>query len=56
MGIAGKWQQAGPLKMLVQNSGPPGAAVSLCIDMPDGLTLDGSASALRGWGIEIGQV
>jgi len=54
MGIAGKWQQAGPLKMLVQNSGPPGAAVSLCIEVPDGLSLGGSASALHAWGIEVG--
>ena len=53
MGLAGKWQQAGTVKIKIQNSGPPGAAVSLCIELPDGRTLADSATSLATWGIEI---
>lgn len=53
MGIAGKWQQAGTAKIRLQNSGPPGAAVSLCIELPEGRTLADSATSLATWGIEV---
>lgn len=53
MGIAGKWQQAGTAKIKIQNSGPPGAAVSLCIEVPEGRTLADSATSLSTWGIEL---
>ena len=54
MGLAGKWQQAGPLKINIQNSGPEGAAVSLRFQVPTNQTLHGSATALASWGIELG--
>jgi hypothetical protein len=53
MGIAGKWQQAGMVKIRLQNSGPPGAAVSLCVELPKGRTLADSAASLAMWGIEL---
>ncbi len=53
MGLAGKWQQAGTVKIRIQNSGPPGAAVSLCIQLPEGRTLADSATSLATWGIEL---
>jgi hypothetical protein len=39
MGLAGKWQQAGSLKLSIQNSGPPGAAVSLRFQLPPDQTI-----------------
>lgn len=53
MGLAGTWQQAGTVKIKIQNSGPPGAAVSLCIELPEGRTLADSATSLATWGIEL---
>ena len=53
MGLAGKWQQAGPVKVNIQNSGPEGAAVSLRFQVPATQTLHGSATALATWGIEV---
>lgn len=53
MGIAGKWQQAGTVKIRIQNSGPPGAAVSLRIELPEGRTVADSATSLATWGIEL---
>jgi hypothetical protein len=53
MGLAGKWQQAGPFKINIQNSGPEGAAVSLRFQVPASQTLHGSATALSTWGIQL---
>jgi hypothetical protein len=53
MGIAGRWQQAGPLRLCIQNSGPPGAAASLRIQVSEGMTLGATATSLRGCGIEV---
>jgi hypothetical protein len=53
MGLAGKWQQAGPVKISIQNSGPEGAAVSLRFQVPASQTLRGSATALSTWGIQL---
>jgi hypothetical protein len=53
IGLAGKWQQAGSLKLSIQNSGPAGAAVSLRFLVPPDQTIQGSASALQTWGIEL---
>jgi hypothetical protein len=54
MGIAGKWQNVGPLKLNITNSGPPGAAVSLRIQLPEGMTPEATAASLRRWGIDVG--
>ena len=53
MGIAGSWQQAGPVHVNICNSGPPGAAVSIRLRLPDDLSLDASSSQLAGLGIEL---
>jgi len=53
MGIAGNWQKAGPVQVNIQNSGPPGAAVSIKLRLPDSLSLDQSATHLAGLGIEL---
>ena len=53
MGLAGKWQQAGPVKINIQNSGPKGAAVSLRFQVPDDQALRNSATALSSWGIQL---
>jgi hypothetical protein len=53
MGLAGKWQQAGPVRISIQNSGPEGAAVSLRFQVPASQTLRGSATALSTWGIQL---
>ena len=53
MGIAGSWQQAGPVQVNIKNSGPPGAAVSIRLRLPADLPLDSSASHLAGLGIEL---
>ena len=53
MGIAGTWQQAGPVQVNIQNSGPPGAAVSIRLRLPHDLSLNASASHLAGLGIEL---
>ena len=53
MGIADSWQKAGPVQVNIKNSGPPGAAVSIRLRLPDDLTLDASASHLAGLGIEL---
>ena len=53
MGIAGSWQQAGPVQVNIKNSGPPGAAVSIRLRLPDTLSLDASSSHLAGLGIEL---
>jgi len=53
MGIAGSWQQAGPVQVNIKNSGPPGAAVSIRLRLPADLSLDASSSHLAGLGIEL---
>ncbi len=46
MGLAGKWQTVGALKVSIQNSGPPGAAVSVKFQIPDGQALESSTAGL----------
>jgi hypothetical protein len=53
MGIAGKWQQVGAIRLSIQNSGPAGAAVSLRFEVPADQNLASSSSALLTWGIEL---
>lgn len=53
MGLAGKWQQAGACQVSIQNSGPPGAAVSIRLRVPAGQSLASSARRLAALGIEI---
>jgi hypothetical protein len=53
MGIAGSWQQAGPVQVNIKNSGPPGAAVSISLRLPDDLSLHASGPHLAGLGIEL---
>jgi len=53
MGIAGSWQNSGRASVQISNSGPPGAAVSIRLRIPDSLSLDASSSHLAGLGIEL---
>ena len=53
MGLSGTWQKAGPVQVNIKNSGPPGAAVSIRLRLPDDLSLDASSSHLAGLGIEL---
>jgi len=53
MGLAGRWQRAGACQVSIQNSGPPGAAVSIRLRLPEGQTLPSAAKALASLGIEI---
>jgi hypothetical protein len=53
MGLAGKWQKAGACQVSIQNSGPPGAAVSIRLRLPEKQTLSAAAKALSGLGIEV---
>ncbi len=53
MGLAGKWQQAGEVKIKIQNSGPAGAAVSLMFQVRGGTALQSSTTSLATWGIEL---
>jgi hypothetical protein len=53
MGLAGKWQNVGPAKISVQNSGPEGAAVSLHFQLPKELSLFDASSSLSAWGIQV---
>jgi len=55
MGVAGRWQQAGPVEVSIENHGPPGKAVSIRLKVPGGLDLADAAKALVGIGIELGQ-
>jgi hypothetical protein len=51
MGLAGRWEQAGPAQVSIQNSGPPGAAVSIRVRLPQGRTLASIAPSLTVLGI-----
>jgi len=53
MGLAGRWQQAGACSVSIQNSGPPGAAVSIRLRLPEGQTLSSTVKALAAIGIEL---
>jgi len=53
MGLAGRWQQAGACQVSIQNSGPPGAAVSIRLRLAEGQSLTSAAKALTNIGIEI---
>jgi len=53
MGLAGRWQQAGVAQFSIANSGPPGAAVSVRIRLPEGQPLVSVTNSLANMGIEI---
>jgi len=53
LGLTGKWQQAGALQVSIQNSGPPGAEVSILVRCPSPDSLLSAASALANLGISI---
>jgi hypothetical protein len=53
MGLAGTWQKAGPCQVAIQNSGPPGAAVSIRLKLPAGKPLSSAARPLAALGIEL---
>jgi hypothetical protein len=53
MGLAGKWQQAGATQFEIRNSGPPGAAVSVRIRLPQSGSLKIAAQALAAVGVEL---
>ena len=53
MGLAGSWQQAGAYLVAIKHSGPPGAAVSIRVRIPDGLALESGRTALAALGIEV---
>jgi hypothetical protein len=53
MGLAGKWQQAGACRVSIQNSGPPGAAVSIRLRLPVGHPLTAASKSLAAIGIEL---
>ena len=53
MGLAGKWQQAGPVKVSIQNSGPPGAETSIRIQLPSDVELSSAKKSLAALGVEL---
>ena len=53
LGLAGKWQQAGACQVSIQNSGPPGAAVSIRLRLPENSPLATAAGSLAAVGIEL---
>lgn len=53
MGLAGKWQKAGPIEVAINNSGPPGQAVQIRLRVPAGQNLADAARSLAGIGIEL---
>ena len=53
MGLAGRWQQAGVAQFSIANSGPPGAAVSIRIRLPEGQSLVSASNQLANVGIEV---
>jgi hypothetical protein len=53
MGLAGRWQQAGPAQVAIQNSGPPGAAVSIRVRLTSDQSLTSAVRALAAIGIEL---
>lgn len=52
MGLAGKWQRAGACQVSIQNSGPPGAAVSIQVRLPQGQTFASIRQSLSTLGID----
>jgi len=53
MGVAGKWQKAGSAEVMIGNSGPAGADVSIQIRVPGEQSLETAASSLANLGIEV---
>jgi hypothetical protein len=53
MGLAQRWQKAGPAQFQIRNSGPPGAAVSIRLRLPSATALPSAAKALANLGIEL---
>jgi len=51
LGLTGKWQPAGSLQVSIQNSGPPGAEVSIRVRCPSPGALMNAASSLANLGI-----
>lgn len=53
LGMSGRWQQVGPARVSIQNSGPAGAAVSIRVALPDSTDLRSVTAPLAAIGIEI---
>ena len=53
IGLTGKWQRAGTAEVSIQNSGPPGAEVSIKLRLPDDQGLQEAAKSLASLGIEL---
>lgn len=53
MGLADRWQQAGPASVNIRNSGPVGAEVSVNVKLPGGTTLAGVRRHLAALGIAV---
>lgn len=53
MGLTDCWQAAGPAKVMIKNSGPPGADVTISIRLPDGHSLRELTASLASLGIEV---
>ena len=54
MGIAGKFQKlAGSTRVLIKNGGPPGRAVSIGVELPEGQDIYTAARSLSAIGIEV---
>lgn len=53
LGLAGRWQHAGPAQVRISNSGPVGAEVSIVVKLPAGATLAGTARHLTALGITV---
>ena len=53
MGLAGRWQKAGPVEVSIENHGPPGEAVQICLKVPSELDLTEAAKPLASIGIEL---
>jgi len=53
MGLAGKWQKAGNVEVVLQNSGPPGAETSIRLKLPEGVGLAKAGKALEALGIGV---
>jgi hypothetical protein len=53
MGLAGKWQKAGSVEVVLQNSGPPGKETSIRLRLPEEMELKTAKKALGALGIEV---
>jgi hypothetical protein len=53
MGLADRWQPAGPAQVNIRNSGPLGAEVSINVKLPAGTTVAAAARHLAALGIAV---